>query len=156
MAVSAALVDELNRIGGQAESRVAVNTDKFNSMVRDYSANLLPRQLATYHKWLVMQLLRRVVLKTPVDTGRARGNWQVSLGQPAQGTVDRVGGAGAVTRATVEEARQRMKFPQPYAVIYITNNIAYILVLEGGWSQQAPVGMLAVSMEEMHGKDAPR
>jgi len=79
-----------------------------------------------------------VVLGTPVDTGRARGNWIPSIGSPQRGirSPDK-NGASTIARA-------RQVIPQ-YKIngngIFITNNISYILLLENGSSQQAPNGM---------------
>ncbi len=149
MAVSAELVAELNRIGAEAESKVAVGADEFNSMIRTYTQKLLPKQALTFLKWLAMGVLRRVVLKTPVDTGRARGNWQVTVSSPAEGEVDVTDKRG---RDTIANGKAGMADARYSGIIWLTNNLAYILSLEGGWSQQAPVGMLAVSLEEMIGK----
>lgn len=150
MAVSQALVAELNRIGEAAESRISLDTDDFNKMVRDYTTRLMPKQAVTYLKWLGLQLLRRIVLKTPVDTGRARGNWQVTVGVPAEGELDDSDRRG---RETIARGKANMVDVSFSGIIWIANNLPYILQLEGGWSGQAPVGMLAVSMEEMVGKD---
>lgn len=53
--------------------------DSFKGDV-DNKGNQLLRKVA-------LQTLSGVVLKTPVDTGRARGNWQVSLSTPLTNTV---------------------------------------------------------------------
>lgn len=93
-----------------------------------------------------MEALRRVVLKSPVDTGRFRGNWLVAIGSPADGTVariDKTGGdtirAGSAVITGLSEA----------TAIYLTNNLPYAVALENGHSQQAPGGMVAVTMAEL-------
>lgn len=92
-----------------------------------------------------------VVIATPVDTGRARANWQVELNAPAQGTREpfsegkegSTGGANA--RAAIEEGKKTIadyKGDAPNASIHITNNLAYIGRLNDGYSAQAPSGFV--------------
>jgi hypothetical protein len=93
-----------------------------------------------------LEVLKRVILKTPVDTGRARGNWFVAIGSPssaANGNPDKPGqttidaGSAVITGLTEAQA------------VWITNNLPYIGRLENGYSQQAPAGMVAVTMAEL-------
>lgn len=93
-----------------------------------------------------LEALKRVILKTPVDTGRARGNWFVAIGSPssaANGKADKPGqttidaGSAVITGLTEAQA------------VWITNNLPYIGRLENGYSQQAPAGMVAVTMAEL-------
>ena len=51
-----------------------------------------------FHKQIIAELFKRIVLRTPVDTGRARGNWQIELGGQAQGTLEVVDKSGDGTR----------------------------------------------------------
>ena len=99
-------------------------------------------------------LYSSIVKKTPVDTGRARGNWNISVGSPDLTTSD-----------TTDP-----KFKQPKSIpagaddqpIYICNNLPYIRKLEfgeypnppkkdggktvNGFSRQAPHGMVGVTV----------
>ena len=87
---------------------------------------------------IVLELFSSVVKDTPVDTGRARGNWQTSMGNPASGTIDREGESGALSEISSEVSGFGAG-----KVIYLTNNLPYIYRLEfDGWSDQAPQGML--------------
>lgn len=86
---------------------------------------------------IVLELFGSVIKDTPVDTGRARGNWQTTIGSPASGTTDRLGEAEALA----EVSQQSASFGAG-KVIYLTNNLPYIYRLEYlGWSQQSPDGM---------------
>lgn len=83
-----------------------------------------------------------VVLATPVDTGRARANWQVELNGPhttadenkfspsGQESID----AAKAVISTYNGARDTS--------IHITNNLSYIGRLNEGWSKQAPAGFV--------------
>lgn len=74
---------------------------------------------------------------TPVDTGNARGHWQPSLNSAelAVGTGEPLGQIALVTA--------KMKAGDRF---FMLNNAAYILRLEYGWSQQAPQGMVRITL----------
>lgn len=85
-----------------------------------------------------------VVIATPVDTGRARSNWQVELGQAATGVLDPIdkSGQGAISAGT--------KVIQGYksgSSVNITNNLPYIERLNDGWSAQAPAGFVEKAVQ---------
>jgi len=94
------------------------------------------------------QLRRRVTLglkekierRTPVDTGRLRGSWAVSDGSPSGFTPPEGSGGIGPVEAT---------FSDPYQISYVTSNLPYVLAVEYGHSQQAPQGMVRVSLAEM-------
>lgn len=92
-----------------------------------------------------------VVIATPVDEGRARSNWQVTVDAPAQGVIDAyepgsegsTGGANA--QAAIDQAEEAIKEYEggkPSSAIYISNNLPYIARLNDGWSAQAPAGFV--------------
>lgn len=79
-------------------------------------------------KAVAMRGLKGVVMGTRVDTGRARGNWQVAEGEPPEGfdleLKDKPGGATMSRgRGKIEEATGR-------AVIWIHNGVPYVKYLE--------------------------
>jgi hypothetical protein len=89
-----------------------------------------------------------VVLATPVDTGRARSNWQVEVGSPASGTIDSgfdKGGGSAISQG--KDAIESYKGESNKAGIFITNNLPYIERLNDGWSAQAPAGFVEKAMQ---------
>lgn len=95
---------------------------------------------------IAMEALTRVVMRSPVDTGRFRGNWTVSVDAPNDWTSETVdpGGQGAIQRGSV--AIMGIEVPK---VIYVQNNLPYANRLENGWSQQAPAGVVAVTFSEL-------
>lgn len=70
--------------------------------------------------------------------GRARGNWQVTIGSPASGEVDRVDEIGDATMADAEAKTP----PGAGQVVLLTNNLPYIEKLEYGHSSQAEPGAM--------------
>lgn len=95
---------------------------------------------------LALEALRRVVLKTPVDTGRARGNWQTTIDRPATGTQETTDPSGG---QTISEGSNVIGQAPIFRPIVLTNNLPYIERLEDGSSQQAPNGMLSVTVAEL-------
>jgi hypothetical protein len=115
-----------------------------------------------------LDLTTSIVLKTPVDTGRARANWQTSINTPAAGVINFSADAGSGITApkqstasmkAIADATALLK-QAPGNVFWITNNLPYIGVLEfgsyspgpktiGGFSRQAPNGMVRISINEL-------
>lgn len=82
------------------------------------------------------------IKSTPVDTGRARGNWQTSVGTPVDGTLERddPGGSAAIAEVTAKTPNGAGQ------ETFMSNNLPYIESLENGNSQQAPAGMVRINL----------
>jgi len=92
-------------------------------------------------------VLRGVVLKSPVDTGRFKGNWIVSSGSPSDETTEKTDKAGGVT---IEQGAAVLNgYPDTLPPIYVQNNLPYANRLENGHSKQAPNGMAALTVAEI-------
>ena len=93
---------------------------------------------------ITADVFRSVILKTPVMTGRARGNWQASADAPksgySMGRKDKSGGK------VIAEAVQASKGAG--GITYLVNNLPYIRPLEYGSSKQAPSGMVRLTVLE--------
>lgn len=87
---------------------------------------------------VAVQVDGAVVLATPVDTGRARANWQVELNNVPDGTLPEPNSAAEGTRAALDNAKSTIARAQPGDTIVIVNNLPYIQRLNDGWSAQAP------------------
>lgn len=77
---------------------------------------------------IVFDLTRNIIKRTPVDTGRARAAWQVGRSLPTSG-----------------KGSQSTGWIHAGDVVYIANNVEYILALEYGHSTQAPHGMMRIT-----------
>lgn len=98
---------------------------------------------------LVLDLDRRVILKSPVDTGRFKANWQIGYGTPDIETVETLDKSGSLTMAK-HQAEVSSKILAG-SVIYITNSLPYAYRLEyEGWSKQAPSGMVRTTLAELN------
>lgn len=91
---------------------------------------------------------RRLIRRTPVDTGRAKGNWNVGVGEPDRSedpeSKDRSGGQALQRGASRILAQFRAGDR-----LFLTNAVPYVPELEKGSSKQAPNGMIAVTVAEM-------
>ena len=94
---------------------------------------------------IALDMFRRVIIKSPVDTGRFKSNWQVAIGSIPFGTLELNDKTGAATIAQVTAATLGLKAGD---VIYLVNNLAYARALEYGHSKQAPAGMVRVTIAE--------
>lgn len=94
---------------------------------------------------VVLDVGSSVVLKTPVDTGRARANWQYGVDVRPAGELDATDRSGSATissfAAAVPEAAARVTH-------WFSNNLPYIEALERGHSKQAPAGMVGITLVE--------
>ena len=105
--------------------------------------------------------LVNIVKETPVDDGRARNNWFLSVSTPSSAiTTSKAKGLGAI--------RQLSSMPKRVLnrKIYYTNNLPYISKLEyggftdkpetdktiNGFSKQAPGGFVRKTLIEMQNK----
>ena len=80
-----------------------------------------------------------ITKKTPRDTGRAQGNWNVSVG-----SIDR-----SVNEKATQPQTPKLRKGDGLKPIYIVNSLPYIRRLEHGHSRkQAPNGMVRVTINE--------
>ena len=96
------------------------------------------------------EILYGVVDKTPWRTGTAKANWYVSFGGPGPEYSKYDVGSG--TAASIAKGRfQRIRRDSVRAgdELSVYNNTPYIGELEEGSSQQAPNGMVALTMLEV-------
>jgi hypothetical protein len=94
-------------------------------------------------------VLTELVVRTPIDTGMAKSNWQVGINQPPTGVIpSRAPGTfgstfNAVNSYTISAGQQVIgTLNSPSDRIYITNSLPYINKLNDGWSLQAPQGFV--------------
>lgn len=88
---------------------------------------------------ITFALFREVIMRTPVDTGRLKGNWQASVGAPATVTLEATDKGGGKTIGSMAAAIGGWG-----STTYLTNNLPYAQRIEfDGWSHtKAPAGMV--------------
>jgi hypothetical protein len=87
---------------------------------------------------LALEVTANLIEKTPVQYGFARASWIPSIGVHTQAT----GGAEKVPNSAAQQSGIALVASsyQPYAPVYVTNNVRYIGRLNDGSSTQAPAG----------------
>lgn len=123
---------------------------KFNADIKAF-AQLLDVNQADITRRIAMELWVRIIgnfegRRHPVDTGRARAGWALSIGE--------------MTTTAPPEGIGTSESPAPppnadfggidgHQVVYILNNVEYIEALEDGHSKQAPNGMVRLAIIEV-------
>ena len=93
-----------------------------------------------------IDILGKVILRSPVLTGRFRANWVLSFGTPEISQSDAVDKTGSMTIGRQSARLAGFKLGQ---AIYIMNSLPYGPRLEyEGWSKQAPAGMVRITVAE--------
>jgi hypothetical protein len=75
--------------------------------------------------------------------GRFRGNWMFNIGAPDNTTTEEVDASGRKSRARIVDGAIEFKAGD---TAYITNSLPYAIPLEFGHSQQAPGGMVRITV----------
>lgn len=122
---------------------------------------------------ILFEINRATVLRTPVISGRARGGWIASVGEPLIETPLSLDSSGS---GTISKANSTAVGAYG-GIYYLVNNVAYIDILEyggypappekgswdkktqsyeilsrGGYSKQAPAGMVRITVKEVKNK----
>ncbi|WP_434033717.1 HK97 gp10 family phage protein [Cupriavidus sp. a3] len=93
---------------------------------------------------VALDLMTSLVMKSPVDTGRFRGNWQVQyvLSPSTSVTMDK---SGTGTIAAANGALSAFAIGQ---TLHLVNHLPYAVPLEYGHSGQSPGGMVRITLAE--------
>jgi len=122
-------------------SQFVMSLDKFRETVPDKFGQIMRK--------VTIDMTGRIVQRSPVDTGRFRGNWYASVGQPKLITTFNTDKTG---QQTIRRANSAIGLfdPEKEQDIWITNSLPYAIRLENGWSGQAPAGMVGVTVTEFN------
>lgn len=101
-------------------------------------------KIETAIRKIALDVFAEVIMMSPVDTGRFRGNWQVAIGTTPSGTLEVDDKAGTATLAKAQAEALGLKAGQ---TIFLVNNLPYAQALEYGSSQQAPGGMIRLTVQ---------
>ena len=96
-------------------------------------------------KRVARSIVTDVIAGTPVDTGHAKGNWQIGINSAPTNELSRNDPTGS---ETLQECMSEITKAKSGDIIVLTNNVPYIQELEYGHSNQAPNGMVSVAVEK--------
>lgn len=110
-------------------------------------------------KKVTFDLFSRVIMRTPVDEGTARANWQCGVNQQVLAPITATDPGGSLT---ISKAAAVIDAGGVGNIVFMNNNLPYIDALENGrvladgsrtppWSRQAPNGMLRLTVQEYPG-----
>ncbi len=102
---------------------------KFNEKTQKAATNVF--------RGTALSLMNKIVLRTPVDTGRLRGNWFSSINRAS----NQVDGNGERYTSTTGKAKLSDS-------IFFVNNLPYAQVIEDGDGNRPPHGMVKVTIAE--------
>ena len=95
---------------------------------------------------LGVNITAELIERTPVDTGWARANWVPSIGAPVTDNATRRADPALVPAQTARQQSGVASVATGYRLsrgaVFISNNVPYIQVLNGGSSAQAPSGFV--------------
>ena len=93
-----------------------------------------------------LNLLRGLIRLTPVDTGRAKGNWFVSIANPNREIDNDRRQATAFSEGAIQIALAKGR---AYPTVTISNNLPYIERLNDGYSMQAPKKFVETELDRI-------
>lgn len=105
-------------------------------------AGVVEEALAQRVRVIALAMLNEIVLRSPVDTGRFRGNNIVSVGAPVYTSINSVDKNG---NETIQRGLSVMSGLEPFTQVFIQNNLPYAESLENGHSKQAPDGVFGLA-----------
>ena len=145
---------------------VAVNNDKFRSRIKKRVEGAKSKVALTVSKF-VFELQKGFIVKSPVDTGRFKGNWMIGIG--AINFSNSNGESKTALNAYDDYNKAILSILKIDGTkpVYITNSLPYSRRIEyglfgnpegsangakttGGYSTQAPAGCVRVTIAEMN------
>lgn len=115
-----------------------MNLNQFGDKIKRVAVNV-PKNADEIMRKVVLAADQTIVMATPVDTGRARANWQAGIGSAPAGTVEYSGGGSGAASYSIGAAQSVVTTYQGQpGGIWLVNNLPYIQRLNEGWSAQAP------------------
>lgn len=125
------------------QSKGDVVSDFWNQMETILEA--YKTRMDTFVQGVTIEVYKVVVERTPVKTGRTRGNYLISYnGNDLDGfDPDRFDLDGSSNLPVAQEKVKRIKAG---GLVRIINNTPYVMELEFGYSRQAPQGMARITV----------
>lgn len=137
---------------GMPKVTVEFQTKQFNKMLQRMMGRMSSAKASLGLGKVAMDVLKLIMGKTPVDTGRARAAWYVSYNFLARQFAGGMGMWAPKTPAHAEgyaKGRYKSDLGGLRKSIHMSNGVNYIMPLEFGYSTQAPYGMVRITMALM-------
>lgn len=136
---------------GFLKGNTPLNAALFRRRMQQRYRGMAEEEMIRFQTRVAFEIFKRVLEKSPVDTGRSRNAWLMTVNSPAT-TVPLTSTPIAITQKLTDAQGVLNKY-EVLGVIWLTNNVTYIRELEQGkpgpGSRQAPQGMVAISLKEV-------
>ena len=103
------------------------NIDEFRAEINEWTINIAEDMALDFQRAVAILATDLIVLKTPVDKGRARANWICEIGSIPTNIIDAVDTSGEKTKAA---AGAKIAAVRELTYIVIGNNLPYINTLD--------------------------
>lgn len=130
-------------------AKPGISAAQFRKSLARYSKKVEEQIVAEVHGVVVREIHKRILERTPVLTGKARRNWNLSFNAPDPEITDEVAGVKttgepitASERARAQQTLVNIKFAKIGGTMWIANFLPYIWFLENGSSLKAPEGIV--------------
>ena len=101
---------------------------------------LTEEKMTKVYRIAVMETTKDIIMDTPVDEGRLRGNWQAGVNDQPSGQLDLLDRTGMVTIGRITAIIAPLQCDQS---LVFCNNLPYAIPIEYGHSREkAPQGMV--------------
>lgn len=120
---------------GLSPREFAIDLRRFGEVTREQARMIFQK--------IVIDLDSAIVLGTPVDEGRARGNWFPTINTPSSAVTNNTDKSGSAALSAVTTNAAALDLGD---IAWFANNLPYILPLENGHSGQAPAGMVDINL----------
>lgn len=124
---------------------LSLDTRRFEADILRF-AELVKIAPALVVRKLTLDIFGDLLRASPVDTGRFRANWVVSVSTPERRKLWAMSNIGQQMQMQLDLAARRVAQADGTEVIWITNNLPYATRLNEGWSKQAPAGFVQMAV----------
>ena len=101
---------------------------------------LTQKKMTKVYRIAVMETTKDIIMDTPVDEGRLRGNWQAGINDQPSGQLGMLDKTGMATIGRITAIITPLQYDQK---LVFCNNLPYAIPIEYGHSREkAPQGMV--------------
>ena len=126
---------------------LATNIASFEATLTKFAKSIPADLVKPFRDKIALDLFTDLVMNTPVDTGNAKGGWQVSVDTPTDNVRIRKDKQGNLT---VKHGLAKINSAtNPYSLLYLQNNVPYIIPLDKGHSKQKPNGFISQALARL-------
>lgn len=109
---------------------------------------MIKQDLIISYQVTLYEIGKLLVFHTPIDTGRASSNWNVSSGQETEKERD-PNDSGVKGELSIEAMSYQVKDLHEHLEALFYNPVEYLIDLDRGFSKQAPAGITQITANQI-------